>query len=126
MDRIPVCFDPRMIADAKSFSPSAGKPGLVVDRWHLAGFPIAIRTPRPADADPLSAAHHPAYAVGVLEGHTARGVPVRSSASRRARHSARSAARAGSATKVQPHRMRVTRPAAGRKPNQRVTRLSRR
>ena len=68
MDRIPVFFDKRMVANARSFSPSAGKPSLVVDSWHLAGFPIAVRAPRPVDADQLSAAHHSAYVVGVLEG----------------------------------------------------------
>lgn len=68
MDRIPVVFDPRMVANARSFSPSAGKPRLVVDSWHQAGFPIAVRAPRPADVDQLCAAHHPAYVVGVLEG----------------------------------------------------------
>lgn len=66
MECIPVFFDPRMVADAHSFSPSAGKPGRVVESWRRRGFPLEIRAPRPADVDQLCAAHHPAYVAGVL------------------------------------------------------------
>jgi acetoin utilization deacetylase AcuC-like enzyme len=68
LERIPVHFDPRMVADARSYSPSAGKPSAVVAAWRALGIPLELRTPRPVDRDQLCAAHHPAYVDGVLAG----------------------------------------------------------
>ncbi len=68
MDQIPVYYDPRMVANAQSYSPSAGKPAQVVASWQQRGFPLDLRTPRAADIDQLCGAHHPAYVIGVLEG----------------------------------------------------------
>lgn len=62
MDRqptIPVYFDPRMVADAESFSPSAAKPARVVENWKRLGLPIDIRKVSPVSVDELCLAHDP-------------------------------------------------------------------
>jgi acetoin utilization deacetylase AcuC-like enzyme len=56
---IPVFFDPRMVADAESYSPSAAKPARVVESWQKIGLPIELRPVQPVTAEELSLAHHP-------------------------------------------------------------------
>jgi acetoin utilization deacetylase AcuC-like enzyme len=73
MQRIPVYYDDRMIAESHSYSPSAAKPAKVVASWQRFGFPVELRSPRPADVDQLCGAHDPAYVIGVLEGRISNG-----------------------------------------------------
>jgi acetoin utilization deacetylase AcuC-like enzyme len=73
MDRIPVYYDDRMVAESRSFSPSAAKPAKVIASWQRRGFPVDLRTPRPVDIDQLCGAHHPDYVRGVLEGRISNG-----------------------------------------------------
>ena len=61
-----VFFDPRQVADSESFSPSAGKPGLVVDSWKLLGVPFVIRSFDPLTLDQMALAHSPAYIKNIL------------------------------------------------------------
>ena len=70
---VPVFFDERMVADAESFSPSAGKPRAVVESWRAMAAPIDIRTPVPVAREQLALAHLPAYVAGVLDGRLANG-----------------------------------------------------
>jgi acetoin utilization deacetylase AcuC-like enzyme len=63
---IPVFYSEEMLADADSFSPSAGKPSHVVAAWLDAGLPIRIESYRPASVDELCLSHHPGYVSGVL------------------------------------------------------------
>jgi acetoin utilization deacetylase AcuC-like enzyme len=63
---IPVYFRPEMVADASSYSPSAGKPPRVVADWQVHGLPIDVRSFDPVDAATLSLAHDPAFVRGVL------------------------------------------------------------
>jgi acetoin utilization deacetylase AcuC-like enzyme len=70
---IPVHYDERMVADAESFSPSAGKPRAVVASWQAMGAPIALRTPVPVTRAQLALAHLPDFVDGVLEGRLANG-----------------------------------------------------
>lgn len=73
LDAVPVYFDPRMVADAHSFSPSAAKPAQAVAAWRERGFPIALRSPRAASIQALCAVHHPTYVHGVLDGRIKNG-----------------------------------------------------
>lgn len=61
-----VFFDPRQVAAAESFSPSAGKPGLVVDSWRRRGVPFVIRSFDPLTLDQMALAHSPAYIKNIL------------------------------------------------------------
>lgn len=63
-----VFYSDRMVCDAQSFSPSAGKPGEVVRSWRAAGIPLDIAEPQPATPEELSTAHDPAFVRGVLDG----------------------------------------------------------
>jgi hypothetical protein len=54
---IPVFFCDSMVADASSYSPSAGKPALVVRDWLAEGLPIEIREPDPVTREQLVLAH---------------------------------------------------------------------
>lgn len=75
---IPVFYDPRMVVDAHSFSPSAGKPGEVVASWQ--GLELALTFPpfREARPDQLCLAHAADYVDGVLAGRIANGFGNRS------------------------------------------------
>lgn len=66
MQSIPVYFRSEMVADAGSYSPSAGKPPLVVADWQSHRLPIELRSFDPVDEAMLSLAHDPAYVRGVL------------------------------------------------------------
>lgn len=63
---IPVFYGERMVADADSFSPSAGKPALVVAAWREAGLPIAWHDVAPVSESELTAVHDAAYVRDVL------------------------------------------------------------
>jgi acetoin utilization deacetylase AcuC-like enzyme len=63
---ITVFYTPRMVADAQSFSPSAGKPRSVVASWQRR-FPVLdYREPRVATIDEISLAHERRYVEDVL------------------------------------------------------------
>ena len=66
MNKIPVFFMPEMVADSKSFSPSAGKPGLVVKAWEDYGFPIEVLQFQPCSVGDLARAHDRNFVEGVL------------------------------------------------------------
>lgn len=71
---IPVFHDDRMaVADAQSFSPSAGKPALVVHDWIDAGLPIDLRPVVAATPEQLSLAHDRRFVDGVLSGRLPNG-----------------------------------------------------
>ena len=48
---IPVFFRPEMAADAGSYSPSAGKPPLVVADWQAHGLPVTVKNFDAVDED---------------------------------------------------------------------------
>lgn len=68
MRSIPVFYSDHLVADSRSFSPSAAKPKAVVEDWLAHGLPIEIMKPKPADAELLSLAHDAQYVRGVLAG----------------------------------------------------------
>ncbi len=65
---VAVYYRDAMVADAQSFSPSAGKPRLAVDSWRSRFSSIEIREPEPATVEQLCLAHDRAYVRGVLDG----------------------------------------------------------
>ena len=65
---IPVFYDDRMVADAQSFSPSAGKPREVVESWQRFRAALDFPTFGPATVDQLCRAHASDYVRGVLSG----------------------------------------------------------
>ena len=73
MTSIPVFYRPEMAADSDSYSPSAGKPPLVVADWHAQALPIDVRDFDPVDRADLALAHDPRYVDGVLEGRVMNG-----------------------------------------------------
>lgn len=71
---IPVFYDPRQHTDAnESFSPSAGKPALVVERWKSLQIPLRFQPVEPASAELLALAHSREYVDGVLAGRLPNG-----------------------------------------------------
>jgi len=70
---IPVFHDARMVADSRSFSPSAGKPREVVDSWRRFGEALAYPRFEPVTRDQLARAHDRTYVDGVLDGTVANG-----------------------------------------------------
>ena len=73
-----VFFSDQMVADSKSFSPSAGKPALAVQSWLAKGLPVDIVAPQPATVEQLCRAHREKYVRGVLSGRIANGFSNRS------------------------------------------------
>lgn len=61
-----VYYSRQMAANTSSYSPSAGKPTLVLEDWQSRGFKLDVVAPAPADSGMISAAHDPAYVRGVL------------------------------------------------------------
>jgi acetoin utilization deacetylase AcuC-like enzyme len=55
-----------MVAEASSYSPSAGKPPLVVADWQSHALPVDLRSFEPVDETTLSMAHDAGYVHGVL------------------------------------------------------------
>jgi acetoin utilization deacetylase AcuC-like enzyme len=67
MKAIPVFYRPEMVADAGSFSPSAGKPRLAVENWQALGVPLDIRTFEPVTREQIKLAHDPAFVDDLLD-----------------------------------------------------------
>ena len=65
---VPVYFSPAMVANAGSFSPSAGKPGAAVASWQALGLPLVIHAPAPVAAEQFDVAHDPEFVADVLAG----------------------------------------------------------
>jgi acetoin utilization deacetylase AcuC-like enzyme len=65
---IPVFFSDKMVANAESFSPSAGKPALAVKAWQDEGLPVEILDPVPCTQAELCRAHDKQYVTDVLMG----------------------------------------------------------
>jgi acetoin utilization deacetylase AcuC-like enzyme len=65
---IPVFYSEHLLADAGSFSPSAGKPRHVLAAWQKARLPITVYPVVPASEIDLCLAHDPVYVRGVLDG----------------------------------------------------------
>lgn len=65
---IPVFYCEQMIANAQSFSPSAGKPRAVVASWRKRFPVLAYHEPAPATIEELCLAHDRGYVRGVLKG----------------------------------------------------------
>jgi len=61
-----VAYDERMVADAQSFSPSAGKPRAVLASWRRRFPVLSVVEPQPVTIDELCLAHDPDYVRGVL------------------------------------------------------------
>lgn len=66
MKEIPVFYDQRQIAYPESFSPSAGKPELLVQSWQARALPISLMPVVPASRDQLALAHDPEFIDAVL------------------------------------------------------------
>lgn len=67
LERIPVLYSPRQVAKTTSFSRSPEKPGLVVEDWLEAQFPIELIAPEPVSRSTLKLAHDPAFVDGILD-----------------------------------------------------------
>ena len=59
-------YTPAMVAEASSYSPSAGKPLLVMASWRAMGFPLEITPPTAVTIDQLSLAHDRGFVKDVL------------------------------------------------------------
>ncbi len=70
---IPVFYDERMVANAQSYSPSAGKPREVVDSWRRMRAPLEFKPFEAASREQLALAHSRPFVNGVLEGRIANG-----------------------------------------------------
>lgn len=68
LDRVPVFYSERLLADAQSFSPSAGKPRDVVQAWQRAGLPVQFLDVTASSDAEIALAHDPAYVSDVLSG----------------------------------------------------------
>ncbi|MFO0549207.1 MAG: hypothetical protein U0271_12520 [Polyangiaceae bacterium] len=70
---LPVFYTPRMIADARSYSPSASKPAALVAAWLESGLDITVREPTAATVAELELAHDPRYVADILSGRRPNG-----------------------------------------------------
>lgn len=61
IERVPVFYTPKMVANLSSFSPSAGKPARVVGAWQRLELPIEIFEPEPVTTEQLKSVHSPDY-----------------------------------------------------------------
>lgn len=68
MKQIPVFYNPKMVASAGSYSPSAGKAAPVVNEFTRLGLPVCLVQSGPARAEHLKIAHDAAYVDGVMLG----------------------------------------------------------
>ena len=66
MKSIPVFYSPKLVANAYSYSPSAGKPSLVIESWKELSIPIDIRESVPVTEEELCQAHGKTYVQKVL------------------------------------------------------------
>ena len=65
---LPVVYTEKMVGNVASFSPSSGKPKLVVEQWLADKKDIAIVEGRAATINELAAAHSTRYIDGILDG----------------------------------------------------------
>lgn len=70
---IPVYYDPRMVADAQSFSPSASKPIAVMESWSRLGLPLERCPVTPVTVEELCLAHDRAMVEDILSGRRENG-----------------------------------------------------
>lgn len=62
-----VFYTPKQVVEKNtSFSPSAGKPVLVVESWNKLGIPIEIVEPTPCTPEDIMLAHSSDYVYGIL------------------------------------------------------------
>lgn len=73
LSAIPVFYDNRMVANAHSFSPSAGKPRAVVQSWRRHGESLEFPQFDPASVEQLGRAHADSYVRDVLAGRIPNG-----------------------------------------------------
>jgi acetoin utilization deacetylase AcuC-like enzyme len=73
MKAVPVFFRPEMVADACSYSPSAGKPAAAVASWGTLGIPLNILPFEPVTRDQIKLAHDPAFVDDLLDLRIANG-----------------------------------------------------
>lgn len=66
--KIRVFFSDAMVADAGSYSSSAGKPVLDIRDWQTAGLPLEIREVDPVTREQVALAHDADFVNGVLDG----------------------------------------------------------
>ena len=66
--KLSIHYTPKMVANADSYSPSAGKPAQVMASWAELGLPLDIVEPSPVSVDQFSLAHDRAFVEGVLAG----------------------------------------------------------
>lgn len=66
MKSIPVFYTSKLVASSHSFSPSAGKPRLVVESWKKLGIPISILDPKPLTREEICTAHTRSYVDQIL------------------------------------------------------------
>lgn len=71
--RVPVFFRDEMVAHVDSFSPSAGKPRLVLTDWQAHRLPLEVKGFDPVSAELLVRAHDRDYVDGVLGGRVPNG-----------------------------------------------------
>jgi acetoin utilization deacetylase AcuC-like enzyme len=69
-----------MVAEADSYSPSAGKPAQVMASWAALGLPMQVIEPIPVTETQLCLAHDPDFVRGVLSGVKTNGFSNRSQA----------------------------------------------
>ena len=66
--KLSIHYTPKMVADASSYSPSAGKPIQVMASWAELGLPLDIVEPAPVSMDQILLAHDRAYIEGIFSG----------------------------------------------------------
>lgn len=66
MNKLPVFYTPRLVANAYSYSPSAGKPTQVIESWKELGIPIDIQEPVSTSEEEFCLAHGQRYVQNVL------------------------------------------------------------
>jgi acetoin utilization deacetylase AcuC-like enzyme len=80
MKAIPVFYRPEMVADAGSFSPSAGKPAAAVASWGTLGIPLNILPFEPVTRDQIAKAHSREFVDALLDCQISNGFGNRSAA----------------------------------------------
>jgi len=66
MKTIPVFYTPKQVAEAQSYSPSAGKPRQVLESWRELAIPIEVIEPTPVSEAEICLAHDRKYVQRVL------------------------------------------------------------
>lgn len=74
----PVFYKPKMVAENRSYSPSAAKPKAVVASWMARAFPLELHEPRPLQAEEIALAHCPRMVDDILSTRRSNGFGNRS------------------------------------------------